>query len=129
MSYHMGCIRETDESLERLHDQLVKTQGSDLFGDLAPHLTGSGQGKLSMPYLAALKFQENIFADEAQKVGSCTSHACRNAIDVARAAEIVINGEPEDWVARTSCEAIYGYRSNRGEGMMVSEAASLINKY
>ncbi len=128
MSYHMGRIEPTPADIDALDNQLAKTQGSPLFGDVAPHLRGTGEGKLSAPFLSVLKFSPGAFGDDRQTTGDCTSHGTRNACDISRAVEIDIKKEPEEWVARGATEPIYAARGWSGGGMVVTTAAKFVNQ-
>lgn len=129
MQYHTGLLPSDPVELKEFCNTLERDQQGVYFGDVASHLYGSGEGKLITPYKSAQKFQADIFGDEAQKTGSCTSHAARNAVDIARSVEIDIKGEPEEWVARTSCEAIYAGRGHGGQGMAVDRAAKIVHNH
>ena len=98
-----------------------------VFGAAAYDLSGSGKGKLSLPFKCLLDFDSNFGADERQTTGDCVSHATRNAIDVTRAVEIK-NGQREDFVARGATEGIYQSRGHSGQGMTCSGAARYVNQ-
>ena len=104
MEYPTGCLRPSPQDIDAVDRQLTKTQGSPLFSDLAPHLVGSGEGKVSAPFLSVMKFAPNAFGDDRQTTGDCTSHAIRNACDISRAVEIDIKREMEDYVRRRHIE-------------------------
>lgn len=109
-------------------EKLLSELPMPLFGDASTPLFGSGDGKLSTPFKAILKFVPNFGSTERQTVGDCVSHATRNAVDITRAVEILVNKEKEDFVARGATEAIYGSRGHSGEGMTCSGAARFVNK-
>jgi len=109
-------------------DRLLGELPHPLFGPCAATLAGSGEGKLSMPYLSLERFDPKIFSDEKQTTGDCTSHGCRNAHAITQAVEIHIKREPESY-DRSACEAIYGYRGHGGKGMSPSAASRFVNKY
>lgn len=98
-----------------------------LFGAAAYKLSGSGKGKLSLPFKSLLKFDSGFGPSEKQTTGDCVSHSTRNAIDLTRAVEIHIKGEIESFEARSATEAIYQSRSHSGEGMTCSGAARYVN--
>lgn len=108
--------------------QLLEELPMPLFGSAADHLFGTGDGKLSLPFKSVLKFFPGFGSDERQTTGDCVSHATRNAVDVARAVEIDINQEREEFVARGATEGIYGVRGHTGEGMTCSRAARFVSK-
>lgn len=53
--------------------------------DIFPWAKGLGKGKISVPYLAVLKFSPEWGGDEAQTVGSCTVHGSTNACEIDHA--------------------------------------------
>jgi hypothetical protein len=108
-------------------DKLLGELPHPLFGAAAYDLSGSGKGKLALPFKNLLKFDAGFGPSERQVVGDCVSHATRNAIDVTRSCEI-INGEREEFIARGATEGIYGSRGHGGEGMTCSGAARFVNK-
>jgi len=99
-----------------------------LFGVAAHDLYGSGEGKLSLPFKSLQKFDPGFGPLERQTTGDCVSHATRNAIDITRAVEIDIKGEPEAFIARGATEGIYQSRGHNGQGMSCSTAARYANQ-
>lgn len=98
-----------------------------LFGAAAYGLTGSGEGKIALPFKNLLKFDPTFGPSERQVQGDCVSHATRNSVDVTRSCEI-IGGQREEFVARGATEAIYGSRGHGGEGMSCSGAARFVHQ-
>lgn len=98
-----------------------------LFGAAAYNLTGSGKGKLALPFKSILKFDSNFGQSEKQVQGDCVSHATRNSVDITRCCEI-IGGESEEFVAKGATEGIYGSRGHGGEGMSCSGAARFVHE-
>lgn len=90
-------------------------------------LSGSGRGKLSLPFRSVLKFDPAAY-EERQTTGDCVSHAARNAADLARAVEIDVRGESEGWHMRGATEGIYGSRGSAGAGMTCSGAVRFLSK-
>ena len=117
-----GCLWE-----QHVFDDLVETSKYAYFSDGASKIKGSGKGKLSTPYKSVLKFDKKPYL-ERQSTGDCVSHGTRNAVDLTRAVEIDIKGEPESWVAKGATEAIYGARGHGGQGMSCSRAAQFVSK-
>lgn len=111
---------------ERLHNRFLAD--TPKFRDLSPTMFGSGRGKTRLLFLAARHFDKNLFDDEPQVVGDCVSHSTRNASDIARACEIIVDGQSEQWENRGATELIYGMRKYGGEGMLVSTAAEIITE-
>ena len=98
-----------------------------LFGAAAYNLTGSGKGKLALPFKSILKFDPNFGHTEKQVQGDCVSHATRNSVDITRCCEI-IGGESEEFIAKGATEGIYGSRGHGGEGMSCSGAARFVHE-
>lgn len=98
-----------------------------IFGAAAYNLNGSGEGKLSLPFKCVEEFDEGFGPSERQTTGDCVSHSTRNAIDITRAVEILVDNEAEAWLARGATEAIYQYRGHKGQGMSCSGAARYVN--
>jgi len=108
-------------------DKLLGELPHPLFGVAAHDLSGTGQGKLALPFKSLLKFDPAFGPSERQVQGDCVSHATRNAVDVTRSCEIV-NGEREEFVSRGATEGIYGSRGHSGEGMTCSGAARFVHQ-
>jgi hypothetical protein len=98
-----------------------------VFGASAHILFGSGEGKLSLPFLSLLKFDPGFGPAERQTTGDCVSHSTRRSVDITRSVEIDINGEAEDFVARSATEGIYQSRGHKGQGMSCSRAAKYVS--
>jgi len=108
-------------------DKLLGELPHPLFGAAAYDLSGSGKGKLALPFKNLLKFDSGFGPSERQVQGDCVSHATRNSVDITRSCEI-INGEREDFIARGATEGIYGSRGFSGEGMSCSTAARFVHQ-
>jgi hypothetical protein len=118
-----GSICDPEETAE-----LLAKLKTPLFGATAYKLHGSGEGKLSLPFLSLLKFDSTFGPSERQTTGDCVSHSTRNAIDLTRAVEIDIKGELESFEARSATEGIYQSRPWAGEGMTCSGAAKYVHE-
>jgi len=88
-------------------------------------LAGTGEGKLSLPFLSVLKFSREKYS-VAQKTGDCVSHGTRNALDLSRAVEIDVKGEPEEWIEDAATETIYWGRGHSGQGASCSTLAKFV---
>lgn len=99
-----------------------------LFGAAAYDLMGDGEGKLSLPFKSLLKFNPQFGPTERQTTGDCVSHAIRNAVDLTRAVEIDIKGDPESFEAVGATEGIYQARDHRGQGMTCSGGARYVHE-
>jgi hypothetical protein len=108
-------------------EELIESSKYAYFKDGAKKIKNSGKGKLSTPFRSALSFDKNCYI-ERQTTGDCVSHSTRNAVDVTRAVEMHVEGEPESWVARGATEAIYGCRGHGGQGMSCSRAATFVSQ-
>ena len=108
-------------------EELIESSKYAYFKDGATKIKNSGKGKLSTPFRSALSFDKNCYI-ERQTTGDCVSHSTRNAVDVTRAVEMHVEGEPESWVARGATEAIYGCRGHGGQGMSCSRAATFVSQ-
>lgn len=60
--------------------------------------------------------EEHSFIANNVAVHNCTSHGTRNGIDITKACDIVIHGDPEDYYKPTATEPHYGARGHGGEG-------------
>ena len=87
-----------------------------------PNIAGVGIGKRALLWQYALKLDPTAFT-EKQTTGDCVSMGSRNARDVTRAVEILVNREPEDWFRRGATEPTYGARGHSGQGMSPARAA------
>ena len=108
-------------------DKLLGELPHPLFGAAAYNLYESGKGKIALLYKNVQRFDPGFGPSERQVTGDCVSHSTRGAIDVTRSTEI-IDGEREEWVARSATEAIYGSRGHGGQGMSCSVAARFVHQ-
>ncbi len=105
----------------------IAAQNDGNFSDAAHAygLAGTGEGKLSLPFLSVLKFSREKYS-VAQKTGDCVSHGARNALDVSRAVQIDIKGAPEEWIEDAATETIYWGRGHSGQGASCSTLAKFV---
>ena len=108
-------------------DRLLGELPHPLFGAAAYNLYESGKGKIALLYKNVQRFDPGFGPSERQVTGDCVSHSTRGAIDVTRSTEI-IDGEREEWVARSATEAIYGSSGHGGQGMSCSVAARFVHQ-
>ncbi len=95
----------------------------------APHLIGSGAGKMALLYRSRELFDPGAFGHEAQTTGDCVSQGSRSAFDTTRCVEIHIKGEPEMFYKRTATEPCYGARGHGGQGMDPARATRFTHDY
>lgn len=86
--------------------------------DIFPWAKDIGKGKISLPYLAILKFAPEWGGDEAQTVGSCTVHGETNAAETDHANDSLF-GETE-WKGRLVKENVYRSRGFNYHGWSCS---------
>lgn len=127
-SGHAGAYRDP-EAKEELLASLEWPDGEQAAYDFG--LVGSGEGKLSIPFLAAYKHWPKCWPCPGQSTGDCVSHAGKNSAIVLIGVECEL-GQPdpvtnviEGWPVVTAdaeaqgvvaCEPIYGYRGHGGQG-------------
>lgn len=108
--------------------ELLKSLPMPFFGNVAKNIMGSGAGKLSLPFKLVQKFDPKFGETEKQEQGDCVSHGNRNAVDISRASDILVNKSRFDFVIRGAVEGIYGSRGHTGEGMTCSGAVRYLTK-
>ncbi len=105
----------------RAKDEFLSSQSYQYFNEV--NIKGSGKGKRALLWQYAKKLDSRSFT-EAQTTGDCVSHGSRNARDISRAVEILVNKEPEDWFQLGATEPTYGARGHGGEGMSPARAST-----
>lgn len=98
-------------------------------------LAGTGEGKLSIPYLYAYENWPRMWPCPGQTTGDCVSHAGKNTALVLIGVEVmlakpdevtgIIEGFPvvtaqAEQQGVVACENIYGYRGHSGQGASCS---------
>jgi hypothetical protein len=118
-----GAVR--DPAAERALDAALHWAN---FGQAAAEfgLAGAGDGQLSTPYQSVLRFSREAYRT-AQRRGDCVSFGTRNAVDLTRAVEIDLKGEPESWENDSATEPIYWYRGHNGEGASCARLAEWVS--
>jgi hypothetical protein len=100
-------------------------------------LKDSGAGKLSLPYLAALKFYPDCLPGGFQKRGSCVAWTSRNAALVSYCSYVAYGQNSERFTLPVvspqamangvaSTEGIYWFRRHGGDGWQCSSAAQVL---
>ena len=92
--------------------------------DVFPWARGLGKGKLSLPYLAVLKFSPTWGGDEAQTRGSCTVHSTANSGEVDHANDAAF-GETK-YMGRLVKENIYRSRGFSSDGWSCTAPATYV---
>lgn len=101
------------------------------------NLFGSGAGKVSLPYLAALEMYPGCLPGGAQQTGDCVSWSSRSAMLVSYCAALRYGDNAERFVhpqvsdaARTagvfSTESLYWFRQHGGQGWNCGAAAKVM---
>jgi hypothetical protein len=128
---HTGCIlndsnrRRTAALVQSINFPRIQT-----FREAAPHLVGSSVDiNVCLPCVALDKLDPTAF-EYVQQTNNCVGIGGWIHSDAARAAEIIIKGEPEGYYKRTAHEPIYGYRGERADaGMEPSLASEWLHDY
>lgn len=115
----VGSIRDPRHLAEFLAEL-----DTPFFGAAAWELTGSGSGKIALPFKAALELDAEFGKYEAQTTGDCVSHATRNAGYVDHCVDVVT--ERVKYAGRFATENIYGMRGHGGQGASCSRLAKYI---
>ena len=92
-----------------------------------PNTAGSGAGQRAILWAYTQSLDPLSFT-ETQTTGDCTSHCSRNAVDVTRSVQILVQKRPEDFVVRSATEPTYGARGHSGQGMSPAKAARFVNE-
>lgn len=106
-------------------------------------LAGTGEGKLSLPYLELLKFYPTALPGPAQQRGDCVSWSTKNGCLLSLCTEVAY-GQPDEVTGHLerapevsdvamangvlSTEAFYWYRGYSGDGWSCAAAASVAVK-
>lgn len=77
------------------------------FMDAAAPIEGSGKGKVALLYKALRTVRGNDLI-QTQAIGDCVSHGWAKCVSVLMAVEILLRGEPEEYLADPATEPIYG---------------------
>jgi hypothetical protein len=104
----------------RAQDEFFAGQRYQHFNE--PNIRGMGLGKRAMLYAYARALDARCFTEE-QTTSDCTSHGSRNARDMTRATQILVDRAPHDWFRVGATEPTYGARGHGGAGMSPARAA------
>ena len=100
--------------------EFLESQKYSVFNE--PNIRGMGAGKRAMLFAYAKQLDSKCFT-EKQVVGDCVSHGSRNARDIVRAVQILVNKKPQEWFRMGATEPTYGARGHGGEGMSPARAS------
>jgi len=100
--------------------EFLDTQRYGVFDE--PNIRSMGLGKRSMLYAYARQLDSKCFT-ERQVEPDCVSHGSRNARDIVRAVQILVNKQPHDWFRVSATEPTYGARGHGGAGMSPARAS------
>lgn len=117
-----GALSRPEET-----EKLLADSRHPLFGISGRALDGSSAGRAVVLFPYVLSYDGDAYKT-AQKTGDCVSHGTRNAVDLSRAVEIAIKGEPEGFYVKGATEGIYGSRGHGGQGMSCSGAARFVTQ-
>lgn len=139
----VGARAPTTEEINEFHGAIAASGGTQ-YGAAACQtygLTGSGKGKLSLPFLEIYSLYPDCLPGGAQGRGDCVSWSTRNAALGSMCCEIT-SGKPDEESGRLegapevspegikygvlSTEAIYNWRRHGGDGWSCAAAARVI---
>jgi len=129
------------EANQRLN-QLIESRGGFAFAEQAmttSFLAGSGEQRISLPFLAVEKAYPGCFPGAAQTIGDCVSQSTAKAIWTSFVCEILHGDNAQrselpslsSEAIKNGCissEAIYWYRGYGGDGWICAEAAEVCLK-
>jgi len=95
------------------------------FYEAYPESRGSGAGRLSLPYLAALELDPTYGSCESQTTGDCVSHSTRNCGMLDYCIDALM-GETS-YEGRLATENIYGARGHGGQGASCDRLAGYVS--
>jgi hypothetical protein len=133
----IGAFRDLSAEVRLAQD--IEDAGGYADGGMACQasgITGTGIGKLSLPYLAAMEMYPNCLPGGRQLRGDCVSWSSRNAGLVSYCAALKYGSNPDKNAAPTlspegmengvfSTESWYWYRGYDGDGWSCSAAADV----
>lgn len=117
-------------------DAVMKSLPYPVFGDVWSSIKDTGKGKTILLY-DIIKKVSGKYPIRKQTIGDCVAHGTAYAVDAAKAVDIFINKDFEEWVDETSTEDIYGGsrvtigkgRLGSGDGSVGAWAAQYVNKH
>jgi hypothetical protein len=121
--YQTGKLRGAQKDTIGMQ-QLLADLNTPVFGATAPHLYGTGKGKLSLPYKMVLNFEPEFGRYEAQTTGDCVSHSTRNGGMLDYCVD-AFQGKTT-YEGRFSTENIYGDRGHGGQGASCAKLARYV---
>lgn len=111
---HLGGWIDSPKDVESTMAKLPFPVFSDVWGPIK----GTGIGK-TIVLTDIVEKVAGSFKSRLQTVGDCTSMATALAVDIAKAIDIWVNKDFEEWIAETSTEEMYaGSRILIGKGQL-----------
>jgi hypothetical protein len=96
------------------HQSMLASAASDDFYAVHPGARGAGSGRLLLPYLMAMTYDDGFGRSEAQTTGDCVSHGARWGGMIHYCADVYLGQTA--YKGRFATENIYGYRGHGGQG-------------
>lgn len=129
---HLGGWEYRPKDIEAVMQKLPYP----VFSDIWTPIKGTGKGKIVV-LTDIIEKVTGKFETRVQTIGDCVSMGTALGVDIAKAVDIYIKGDFEEWIAETSTEEIYaGGRIiiGRGgigynDGCVGAWAAKFINQY
>jgi hypothetical protein len=115
----VGAIADVD-GFQRLAEESRRLFGAAPLAEIA----GSGEGKLSIPYVSVLKHVKAYAGRQTQ--GDCVSWGTVGACLISAVGDFVARGESETLVLPFATEPIYGLRGHSGEGASCATLARAV---
>lgn len=99
-----------------------------LFGDAAPHLAGTWDGKTNIKlWDACIRVTGENLAAHKQTIGDCVSHGHSGALDVLQCVQIALGNQPNQFAPgqdNVYSEAIYGMMRKRANQLSNQDGAA-----
>jgi len=121
----------------RARRKFVETHNKPFLSQINEKIRGTGKGRtvLLWPYLE--KAYNHAFVPHYQQIGDCVSHGYGLGIDILTAVQMYQSIVPQEWVAESATEIIYGGCRVQtcsvgripGDGAIGTDAAAFVNKY
>jgi intein/homing endonuclease len=107
VAYRVTCIYNKRKNYSFIEDGFLYIRVGKIEVQEGPHEV----------YDIGVSHKDSSFLANGIIAHNCVSHSGRNAVDVSRAADILMNGSNFNFVTRGAVEGMYGHRGHTGEGM------------